>query len=60
MIILKIKIIFIKYLFLYSRLEKYSFASLYTGKWGDASDDSEDLDRRTPHVGEKIFQRKYW
>ena len=23
------------------RIEKYSFASLYTGKWGDKSDDSE-------------------
>ena len=29
------------------RLEKYSFASLYTGKWGDVSDDSEDMDRET-------------
>ena len=36
------------------RLEKYSFASLYTGKWGDVSDDSEDLDSRTPHIGERI------
>ena len=32
------------------RIEKYSFASLYAGKWGDKSDDSEDLDRRYTEI----------
>ena len=32
------------------RIEKYSFASLYTGKWGDQSDDSEDIDRRSTEI----------
>jgi len=32
------------------RIEKYSFASLYTGKWGDKSDNSEDLDRRSTEI----------
>ena len=26
------------------RIEKYSFASLFTGKWGEWSDESEDLE----------------
>ena len=26
------------------RIEKYSFASLFTGKWGEWTDDSEDLE----------------
>ena len=32
------------------RIEKYSFASLFTGKWGDGSEDSDAADMRTPHV----------
>ena len=34
------------------RIEKYSFASLFTGRWGDMTEDSDDADRRTPHIGE--------
>ena len=29
------------------RIDKYSFAALYEGKWGDGSDDSDDLERRS-------------
>ena len=29
--------------------------SLFTGKWGDLSDDSDDQDRRTPQIGVKYF-----
>eukprot|EP00090_Calanus_glacialis_P007449 TRINITY_DN15878_c0_g1_i2.p1 TRINITY_DN15878_c0_g1~~TRINITY_DN15878_c0_g1_i2.p1 ORF type:complete len:603 (-),score=178.26 TRINITY_DN15878_c0_g1_i2:5-1813(-) len=32
------------------RIEKYSFASLYAGKWGDKSDNSDDLDRRSTEI----------
>ena len=35
-----------------NRIEKYSFVSLFTGKWGELSDDSEEEDRRTPQIGE--------
>ena len=36
------------------RIEKYSFVSLFTGKWGELSDDSEDEDRRTPQIGDNL------
>ena len=33
------------------RIEKYSFASLYTGRWGDLSEEGEeDIDRRVMEV----------
>ena len=37
-----------------NRIEKYSFVSLFTGKWGELSDDSEDEDRRTPQIGDTL------
>ena len=57
---LKGKDLFILFLLLYfhvilTRIEKYSFVSLFTGKWGDLSDDSDDQDRRTPQIGVKHF-----
>ena len=37
-----------------NRIEKYSFVSLFTGKWGELSDDSEEEDRRTPQIGDLL------
>ena len=37
-----------------NRIEKYSFVSLFTGKWGELSDDSEDEDRITPQIGDPL------
>ena len=32
------------------RIEKYSFASLYTGKWGELSEAEEDVERRNTEI----------
>ena len=32
------------------RIEKYSFASLYTGKWGEVSEAEEDVERRNTEI----------
>ena len=37
-----------------NRIEKYSFVSLFTGKWGELTDDSEEEDRRTPQIGDML------
>ena len=42
------------------RIEKYSFVSLFTGKWGELSDDSEDEDRRTPQIGDNLEFIEHW
>ena len=35
-----------------NRIEKYSFVSLFTGKWGELSDDSEEEEREWKHADE--------
>ena len=32
------------------RIEKYSFVSLFTGKWGDLSEEEEDFERRNMEI----------
>ena len=32
------------------RIEKYSFVSLFTGKWGDLSEEEEDIERRSMEI----------